>query len=84
MKKFFGILAIAGVLVACDNSGNSSTSGDTTNKGTDTGSTVAPVTPSTTTGGDTTGGTLTTPTTGDTTGGGTTTPTTDTTGRSGQ
>ena len=32
MKKFLGILAIAGVLVACNNSGSSSTATDSTTK----------------------------------------------------
>ncbi|HUC80093.1 MAG TPA: hypothetical protein VMR70_04220 [Flavisolibacter sp.] len=31
MKKFLAVLAIAGTLVACDNSGSASGSGDTTN-----------------------------------------------------
>lgn len=31
MKKFLGIVLIAGALVACNNSGESTTSGDSTN-----------------------------------------------------
>ena len=31
MKKFLAVLAIAGTLVACDNSGSASGSGDSTN-----------------------------------------------------
>jgi hypothetical protein len=55
MKKFLGILAIAGVLVACNNSGSTSESADSTKMGdsipaavtvpdsTKTDSTMAPV-----------------------------------------
>ncbi len=52
MKKFLGILAIAGTLVACGNSGESTTTTDTTSTTTDT-TTMAPVTPAPA---DTTGG----------------------------
>jgi hypothetical protein len=46
MKKILGILLIAGTLVACNNSGDSTTTTDSANQTTDSlnaGSTVTPV-----------------------------------------
>jgi len=44
MKKFLGILAIAGVLVACNNSSNSTTSTDSTTKDSAAMNTIPPAT----------------------------------------
>jgi len=44
MKKFLGILAIAGVLVACNNSGEATTSNDTTATDTAVMNTIPPAT----------------------------------------
>lgn len=58
MKKFLGILAIAGVLVACDNSGSETTATDspsTTPMDTTTTAPITTPTDTTTLGGDTTG-----------------------------
>lgn len=56
MKKFLGILAIAGVLVACDNSGSTSASADSVKhdsvSSTTTTTTTEPTTTTTTTGTD--------------------------------
>jgi hypothetical protein len=44
MKKFLGILVIAGALVACNNSGESTTSADTTAVDTTGASAIPPAT----------------------------------------
>ena len=81
MKKFLGILAIAGTLVACDNAGTGTSAEDSAQRAQDSirreDSIRNATTPTTPVTGDTTG--TTTPLTGDTTG--TTTTTGDTTNK---
>jgi hypothetical protein len=48
MKKFLGILAIAGVLVACNNSGEATVNSDTTATDTAVMNTIPPATTDTT------------------------------------
>jgi hypothetical protein len=54
MKKFLAVIVIAGALVACNNSGESTTSGDTTTMGTDTMNTMNTMPDTTNMAGDTT------------------------------
>ncbi|MGZ3844612.1 MAG: hypothetical protein ACXVBJ_06735 [Flavisolibacter sp.] len=54
MKKFLGILAIAGVLVACNNSGSSTTSADSTKTDSAAMNSIPPATTDTTVKVDTT------------------------------